>query len=92
MDDYFKPENTEYIKLVSWEYLEGGLVKGILKLGEVEVIGGLGKLEEGLGRLQAGSQGDEISRFSQIWSKSLVIMFYEFINKVLGTQLKVCGI
>jgi hypothetical protein len=29
-------------------------VKGTLKLGEVEVIGGLGKLEEGLGRLQTG--------------------------------------
>ena len=36
------------------EYIEGGLVKGTLKLGEVEVIGGLGKLEEGLGRLQTG--------------------------------------
>ena len=54
MDDYFKPENTEYVKWVFWEYLEEGLVCGSLELGEVEVIGGLGKLAEGLGRLQAG--------------------------------------
>jgi hypothetical protein len=54
MDDYFKPENAEYVMWVFWEHLEGGLVSGNLKLGEVEVISGLGKLAEGLGRLQAG--------------------------------------
>lgn len=54
MDHYFKPENTEYVKWVFWEYLEEGLVSGSLKLEEVEVIGGLGMLVEGLGRLQGG--------------------------------------
>ncbi|KFZ25518.1 hypothetical protein V502_00010 [Pseudogymnoascus sp. VKM F-4520 (FW-2644)] len=57
MDDYLKPENTEYVKWVFWEYLEDGLVKGTLKLGDVEVIGGLEKITEGLGRLEAGEVG-----------------------------------
>lgn len=54
MDDYLKMENEEYVKWVFWEYLEEGLASGSLKLGEVEVVGGLGKLGEGLGKLQAG--------------------------------------
>jgi hypothetical protein len=54
MDDYLKPDNIEYVKWVFWEYLESGLVKGSLKLGEVEVMGGLGNLAEGLEKLQAG--------------------------------------
>jgi hypothetical protein len=54
MDDYFKPENKEFVKWVFWEYLEEGLVGRTLELDDVEVIGGLGKLAEGLGRLEAG--------------------------------------
>jgi hypothetical protein len=63
MDDYLKPENAEFVKWVFWNYLEGGLVTGSLKLGEVEVIGGLGKLAEGLRRLEA----------REVWGKKLVI-------------------
>jgi hypothetical protein len=54
MDDYLKPENKEYVKWVFWEYLQEGLVNRTLKLGNVEVVGGLGKLQESLGRLEAG--------------------------------------
>ena len=54
MDDYFKSENAEYVKWVFWQYLEEGLVKGTLKLGEVEILGGLEKLSEGLRMLEAG--------------------------------------
>jgi hypothetical protein len=64
MNDYFKSENTEYVKWVFWEHLGGGLVNRSLKLGEVEVIGWLGKLAEGLSRLQAG----------EVKGKKLVIM------------------
>jgi hypothetical protein len=54
MDDYLKPENKEYVEWVFWEYLQDGLVNRTLKLGNVEVVGGLGKLQESLGRLEAG--------------------------------------
>jgi hypothetical protein len=54
MDDYLKPENEEYVKWVFWEYLEGGLLDGSLKLGNVEVVGGLRSVGDGLERLQRG--------------------------------------
>lgn len=54
MDDYMKPENEDYVKWMFWHYLENGLTSGSLKLGKVEVVGGLGKLQESLDRLQAG--------------------------------------
>lgn len=59
MDDYLKSENVEYTKWVFWEYLEGGLVSGSLKLGAVEVLGGLSKLAEGLRKLEAGEVRDK---------------------------------
>ncbi|KAH6670658.1 chaperonin 10-like protein [Halenospora varia] len=59
MDDYLKSENVEYTKWVFWEYLEGGLVSGSLKLGDVEVLGGLSKLAEGLRKLEAGEVRDK---------------------------------
>lgn len=54
MDDYLKPENEDYVKWTFWEYLEGGLTSGSLKLGKVDVVGGLGKLQESLDKLQTG--------------------------------------
>jgi len=54
MDDYLKPEYQDFAKWVFWEYLEEGLKSGSLKLGEVEVVGGLGKMQEGLDKLRAG--------------------------------------
>jgi hypothetical protein len=54
MDDYMKPENEDYVKWVFWDYLENSLISGSLILGKVEVVGGLGKLQEGLDMLQAG--------------------------------------
>jgi hypothetical protein len=55
LDDYLKPENADFTRWLFWEFLEEGLVKGRLKLGRVEVIGGLGKLQEGLDRLREGT-------------------------------------
>lgn len=54
MDDYFKSENREFVKWVFGEFLEEGLKTGSLRLGEVEVMGGLEMLAEGLKRLEAG--------------------------------------
>ncbi|KAH7395539.1 putative alcohol dehydrogenase [Cadophora sp. MPI-SDFR-AT-0126] len=54
MDDYLKPENEEFKSWVFGEYIEGGLRDGKLKLGEVEVVGGLGSVGAALERLEAG--------------------------------------
>lgn len=54
MDDYLKPENEDYAKWVFWTYLEDSFKNGSLKMGSVEVIGGLNKVGEGLGRLERG--------------------------------------
>ncbi|PMD52739.1 GroES-like protein [Hyaloscypha bicolor E] len=56
MDDYLKPENEEFVKWVWGDagFLEWGLREGGLALGEVEGIGGLGMLAEGLRRLEKG--------------------------------------
>lgn len=53
-DDYLKKENEEYAKWVFWTYLEDGFRDGWLKMGDVEVIGGLEKVGDGLGRLEKG--------------------------------------
>jgi hypothetical protein len=56
MDDYLKPENEEFVRWVWGDegFLESGLKEGGLALGEVEGIGGLGMLAEGLRRLEKG--------------------------------------
>ena len=56
MDDYLKPENEEFVKWLWGDagFLEWGLREGGLALGEVEGIGGLGMLAEGLRRLEKG--------------------------------------
>jgi hypothetical protein len=54
LDDYLKKENEEFTKWTFGEYLERGLVEGTLKLGNVEVIGGLGSVQSGLDRLREG--------------------------------------
>ncbi len=53
-DDYLKPEMEHYARWVFWEFLEEGFRDGKLTMGEVEVIGGLDVLSDGLGRLQRG--------------------------------------
>ncbi|KAE8451010.1 hypothetical protein EG329_005450 [Mollisiaceae sp. DMI_Dod_QoI] len=53
-DDYLKPEMEDYARWVFWEFLEEGFRDGKLTMGEVEVIGGLDVLGDGLGRLQRG--------------------------------------
>lgn len=55
MDDYFKPENESFTKWVFSEYLEGGLKNGTMKLGKVDVVGGLGDLQNELAQLKSGS-------------------------------------
>ncbi|PQE21999.1 alcohol dehydrogenase protein [Rutstroemia sp. NJR-2017a BBW] len=55
MDDYFKLENEGFTKWVFWEYLEGALKSGRLKLGKVDVIGGIGHIQIALDQLQSGS-------------------------------------
>ena len=53
MDDYFKEENEEFVEWVWWEFLEEGFGGG-LKLGDVEVLGGLGEVQGGLDKLMGG--------------------------------------
>ena len=54
MDDYLKPENEDFKKWVFGEYIEEGLREETVKLGPVEVIGGLGSVKEALERLESG--------------------------------------
>lgn len=54
MDDYLKPENEEFKEWVFGEYIEQGLREGMVKLGEVEVVGGLGSVKGALERLEGG--------------------------------------
>ena len=54
MDDYLLPENQEFKRWVFEEYIEQVLEQGSLKLGQVEVIGGLGSVGLGLERLENG--------------------------------------
>ncbi|KAK0101722.1 hypothetical protein ONS95_006877 [Cadophora gregata] len=54
MDDYFKAENEEFKNWVFGEYIEKGLKERNLKLGEVEVVGGLGSVKGALERLEGG--------------------------------------
>jgi NADPH-dependent curcumin reductase CurA len=54
MDDYLKPEFAEFTRWLYWEWQEEGLVNGTLKLGRVEIAGGLGMAGEALGRLERG--------------------------------------
>lgn len=46
MDDYFKEGNEDFVESVWWEFLEEGL-RGRLKLGDAEVLGGLERLKGG---------------------------------------------
>ena len=54
MDDYLLPENQEFKRWVFEEYIEQGLERETLKLGQVEVIGGLGSVGLGWERLESG--------------------------------------
>ncbi|KAH7370107.1 chaperonin 10-like protein [Rhexocercosporidium sp. MPI-PUGE-AT-0058] len=54
MDDYFKEENEEFKRWVFGDYIERGLENQTLKLGEVQDIGGLGSVGEGLDMLERG--------------------------------------
>ncbi|KAH9204070.1 chaperonin 10-like protein [Leptodontidium sp. 2 PMI_412] len=54
MDDYFKPENVLFTKWVFGEYLEGGLKSGTMKLGKVDIVGGIGNLQKALDELESG--------------------------------------
>lgn len=54
MDDYFKHIFEHFRDWLFWEWQEEGLINGTLKLGKVEVVGGLSKVGEALGMLERG--------------------------------------
>lgn len=55
MDDYFKPELEEFRDWFFGEWQEWGLINRTIKLGDIEIIGGLDSLHEGLSRLEKGN-------------------------------------
>lgn len=55
MDDYLKPENEPFTRWVFSEYLEGGLKNSTLKLGKVDIVGGIGSIQTALNQLESGS-------------------------------------
>jgi NAD(P)-dependent dehydrogenase (short-subunit alcohol dehydrogenase family) len=54
MDDYFKPELEEFKNWFFEEWQEQSLINKSIQLGNVEILGNLNSLQEGLSRLEAG--------------------------------------
>lgn len=66
LDDYFKPENSEYTSWFFWDFLESGFKTKTLKLGNIEVAGGLSKVQACFDALKQG----------KVSGKKLVILPY----------------
>ena len=54
LDDYLKEENKKLTEWLFWEFQEEVFRDGRLKLGKVEVVGGLESIQGALDRLKAG--------------------------------------
>lgn len=65
LDHYVDPKNAYFTRWFFWDYMEYGFSTGELKLGRVDVIGGLDEVQEGLDKMYEGKWAERSSPFSR---------------------------